>query len=143
MPTTITVRSRDGLTHDWTARGHTLVADEPAEAGGADAGPTPYELLLAALGSCTSMTMLLYARRKGWSLEGVEVRLTHDRVHAADCADCETTEGRIDTITREIILRGPLDLEQRARLLEIARKCPVHRTLTSEIKIRDAVLEEG
>jgi putative redox protein len=141
MATTVTVTSTEGLTHEWTARGHRLVADEPEIAGGDDRGPTPYELLLAALGTCTSMTLLLYARRKAWPLERVEVRLTHDRIHAKDCGDCESTEGRIDTIHRQIRVRGALTEEQRVRLLEIAQRCPVHRTLTGEIKIRDAMVD--
>jgi putative redox protein len=139
MPSTVTVTSGDGLTHEVVAQGHRLMADEPASAGGANRGPTPYELLLAALGSCTSMTILLYARRKGWPVERVEITLAHGRDHARDCADCETKAGYIDTIAREIRLFGPLDDVQRARLLEIAQKCPVHRTLTSEVKIRDTL----
>ena len=115
---------------------HRLAADEPTAAGGADTGPNPYDLLLASLGACTSMTVALYARRKGWPLEHVTVRLRHSKIHAADCADCETREGMIDRIERDIELAGPLTDEQRARLLEIAGRCPVHRTLVSEIDIR-------
>ena len=115
---------------------HRLAADEPTAAGGADTGPNPYDLLLASLGACTSMTVALYARRKRWPLEGVTVRLRHAKIHAADCADCETREGMIDRIERDIELAGALTDEQRARLLEIAGRCPVHRTLVSEIDIR-------
>jgi putative redox protein len=115
---------------------HRLAADEPTAAGGADTGPTPYDLLLASLGACTSMTVALYARRKGWPLEGVTVRLRHAKIHAADCADCETREGMLDRIERDIELTGTLTDEQRERLLEIAGRCPVHRTLVSEIDIR-------
>ncbi len=118
------------------AGSHALVADEPRAAGGTDQGPGPYELLLAALGACTSMTIGMYAKRKGWPVENIEVRLAHSKVHAEDCADCETRVGMVDEIQRDISLSGNLTDEQRARLLEIANKCPVHRTLTSEIKIR-------
>ncbi|WP_037369166.1 OsmC family protein [Amycolatopsis orientalis] len=118
-----------------TTAGHEFLADEPASAGGADAGPTPYDLLLSALGTCTSMTLRMYADRKGIPLARTTVRLRHDRVHARDCARCETEVGMISRITREISLEGDLDDAQRARLLEIADKCPVHRTLSHEIAI--------
>jgi uncharacterized OsmC-like protein len=136
MSEAVHVRSAKGLEQKIEIGRHRLIGDEPIGEGGSDAGPNPYDLLLAALGSCTSMTLTLYARRKGWPLESVDIVLRHGRIHAADCADCETKVGAIDQIEREITLRGPLDEEQRARLLEIADKCPVHRTLTSEIKIR-------
>jgi uncharacterized OsmC-like protein len=111
------------------------IADEPVEAGGLDSGPGPYDLLLAALGACTSMTLRLYADQKKLPLTRVEVRLRHDRIYAADCAECETKEGLLDHIERVITLEGDLDAKERARLMEIADKCPVHRTLTSEVRI--------
>lgn len=136
MATVIVRGGASGLTQEIEAEGHRLVADEPVEAGGADAGPSPYDLLLAALGACTSMTLVMYARRKQWPLEQVTVRLQHAKIHAQDCAECDTKEGKLDRIEREISLAGPLSEEQRARLLEIANRCPVHRTLVSEIDIR-------
>jgi uncharacterized OsmC-like protein len=115
---------------------HRLTADEPVSAGGLDTGPGPYDLLLAALGACTSMTLRLYADRKKLPLTRTQVRLRHSRIYATDCAECETKEGMLDRIERVITLEGNLDAEQRARLMEIADKCPVHRTLKSEIDIR-------
>lgn len=114
---------------------HRLRADEPMAVGGDDSGPGPYDLLLAALGACTSMTVRLYAEQKKWPLERISVELKHDKVHATDCAECETREGKIDKIERTLTLEGNLDDAQRARLLEIANKCPVHRTLHSEVWI--------
>jgi putative redox protein len=131
----VVVRSLAGLAQSIEVGGHRLLADEPVAAGGADAGPNPYELLLSALGACTAMTVRLYARRKGWPLEGVEVALRHERIHAQDCADCETRDGFLDQITKDITFLGPLDAEQRLRLAEIAEKCPVQRTLRHEIHI--------
>ena len=114
---------------------HVLPADEPAANGGNDTGPDPYSYLLAALGTCTAMTLRMYARQKKWPLQKVRVVLKHDKVHATDCATCETKEGKVDRLERWIELDGPLSGEQRRRLLEIADRCPVHRTLTSEILI--------
>ena len=136
-PDTVVVReTRQGrFQQDVTVGRHRFLADEPVEVGGLDSGPGPYDLLLAGLGACTAMTLRLYAERKALPLERVEVALSHGRIHAADCADCETKEGMIDRIERAITLRGKLDADQRRRLMEIADKCPVHRTLTSEIDI--------
>jgi putative redox protein len=128
---------------DIQARKHRLRADEPESFGGDDTGPTPYDFLLAALGACTAMTLRLYAERKGLSLEHVAVDLRHERIHAADCADCETKEGRIDHIERTIALGGALDEASRARLLEIADMCPVHRTLQSEVRITTRSEQSG
>ena len=115
---------------------HSLVADEPVSAGGGDAGPNPYDYLLTALGVCTSMTVGLYARRKQFPLENITVSLRHSRIYANDCEECETKQGMLDRIDVEVELTGSLSAEQRAKLMEIAEKCPVHRTLTSEINIR-------
>ena len=117
---------------------HTFVTDEPLEAGGEDAGPDPYTLLLAALGSCISMTTRLYAKRKGWPLERVTVRLRQQRIHAADCVECtDPKEGFVHRIERAVTFEGDLSAEQQVRLQEIAHKCPVHKTLTSPIVISE------
>ncbi len=128
--------SAKGFTQEIVVGPHRLAADEPKGEGGDDEGPTPYDLLLAALGSCTSITVTMYAQRKGWPLQGVTARLRHSRIHAEDCAECETKEGKIDRIELDIEFAGPLSDEQRSKLLEIAKKCPVHRTLVSETNIR-------
>jgi len=128
-----------GFTQRVRARSHRLVADEPTSVGGADQGPSPYELLLAGLGACTSMTLRMYADRKQWPLDDVRVELEHDRIHARDCQACSDEQreggGRLDQITRRIRVEGDLDQEQRERLLEIANRCPVHRTLTGVIHV--------
>jgi uncharacterized OsmC-like protein/alpha-beta hydrolase superfamily lysophospholipase len=136
-PGLVTVReTRQGrLEQEITAGTHRFLADEPVAAGGADSGPNPYDFLLAALGACTAMTLRLYAERKALPLERVTVKLRHAKIHAADCATCETKEGKVDHIERGIVLEGALDAQARARLIEIADKCPVHRTLTSEVDI--------
>jgi len=131
---TVTETGTGSYTQQIVAGGHRFLADEPAPVG-QDAGPTPYDLLLAGLGACTSMTVRMYADRKGWPLEGVRVTLRHNRIHAEDCAECETKKGWISHIDREIELIGDLDAEQRERLMSIAERCPVHQTLTSEIDI--------
>ena len=115
---------------------HHLVADEPVSVGGGDAGPDPYDYLLTALGVCTSMTIGLYARRNRLPLENITVSLSHSRIYAADCEECETKEGMLDRIDVEVELTGSLTPEQHAKLMQVAAKCPVHRTLTSEINIR-------
>jgi uncharacterized OsmC-like protein len=115
---------------------HQITVDEPKNMGGDDEGPTPYDLLLASLGSCTSITVTMYAQRKDWPLRDITVRLRHSRIHAEDCAECETKEGKIDRIELDIEFAGPLSSEQRSKLREIAKKCPVHRTLTSETNIK-------
>ena len=114
---------------------HEILADEPQDHGGTGAGPSPYELLLASLGSCTAMTVRLYADRKKWPLETIHVKLSHRKIHAEDCKNCDSKIGIIDHIERVIFLKGPLDETQRQRLLEIADRCPVHKTLTGSLKI--------
>jgi uncharacterized OsmC-like protein len=126
----------DGFLQEITSAAHHFKADEPASVGGTDSAPTPYDYLLAGLGACTSMTVGLYARRKKWPLEDVKVELRHSRIHANDCADCETKEGMLDRVEMNVNLTGDLTPEQRAKLLEVAGKCPVHRTLKSEIEIK-------
>ena len=143
MANSVRVESEGYLTQRVTAGDHTLVADEPKDVGGQDRGPNPYELLLAALGTCTSMTLQLYARRKGWPLERVEVELSQEQVHAADCAACEDRDVRMDRITKRLTLHGLLDETQRRRLLEIAERCPVNRTLTGEITMELALAPPG
>lgn len=132
----------DGFTTDVAAREHALIADEPPDAGGDDLGPSPYELLAAALASCTSMTLQMYARRKQWPLAEARVSVIHDRIHAEDCEHCETTSGRIDRFQRKLELSGDLSSEQLTRLVEIADRCPVHRTLTGEILIETSRSDE-
>jgi putative redox protein len=139
--TVVVASTGAGRFEQWLLDGrHGLLADEPLAAGGGDSGPGPYELLLMALGSCSSMTVQLYAARKQWPLEQVIVRLKHAKVYAEDCADCENPKARIDRIDKSLEFIGPLDEAQRSRLVEIAGQCPVHRTLTSKIDIR-TVLE--
>lgn len=135
----VMVRSFEKYQQRIVSRGHELSADEPVELGGDDTGSSPYELLLAALGACMSMTIRMYAERKEWPLEGVEVTLDHDRIHAQDCVECETKEGRIDQIRKKIVIRGDLSDDQVERFLEIARKCPVNRTLLGEIRMVDEI----
>jgi uncharacterized OsmC-like protein len=124
-----------------TGSGHLMNADEPPSVGGTDTGPTPYDLLLAALGACKSMTMRMYANHKGYNLDHAEVRLSHDKIHAEDCENCDTKNGKVDHIQAEISISGDLTDEERQKIFEIAEKCPVHRTITSEIII-DAHLKK-
>ena len=140
-PTTVTVQeAEDGVFAQAVRAGrHVLTADEPFAVGGTDTGPGPYEYLLGALGACTSMTLRMYARRKGWGVGRITVDLAHDRVHAEDCADCESPAAMLDRIKRVIRFEGELDDDKRQRLLEIAEKCPVHRTLSSKIRIETAL----
>ena len=131
----VAITGGEGFRTEVMANGHPLVADEPASVGGTNTGPTPYNLLAAALASCTSMTLRMYADRKQWPLEEVQVTVKHSKIHAADCTECEDREGRIDHLHRIVRMEGPLDDAQRKRLLEIADRCPVHRTLEGEIRI--------
>jgi uncharacterized OsmC-like protein len=134
----VTVAENDAgrYAQDIRAGKHLLHADEPERMGGNDTGPSPYQFLAAALGACTSMTLRMYADRKGWALGRVSVRVHHAKIHAADCAECETRVGLVDEFVREISVDGVLDAEQTARLREIADKCPVHRTLHAEVVVR-------
>jgi putative redox protein len=135
----VTVTTLKNLQNQVTYEGgRSFLVDEPESIGGDGAGPDPYTMLLAALGSCTSMTLMMYARRKGWALDGVTIRLAQARVHSRDCLDCEMeTNGFIHRIERTIELKGELDESQRERLIEISRACPVHKTLSAPIVIRD------
>src|SRR6478672_10314273 len=143
-PADVVVRGdATGFLQEVVSGNHHLRADEPVSVGGSDAAPSPYDYLLIALGVCTSMTVGLYARRKQWPLDKITVSLRHSRIHAEDCKECETKEGMLDRIDTEIELTGPLTTEQRAKLMEIAAKCPVHRTLKSEINIRLQVADKS
>ena len=140
----VTERSPTSFVQEITAGKHHFTADEPEKIGGTDTAPDPYDLLLSALGACTSITVRMYAKRKNWPLEGIEVRLHHHRIHANDCRDCETTaNGYLDEIHKEITLRGPLTDEQRKRLYEISARCPVHKTLEGAVKIRSNLSGSG
>ncbi len=134
-PTTVTI-GRDLYRTSVQMGAHTLIADEPSAMGGADEGPNPYDLLLAALGSCKVMTLRMYADRKGWPLESASVSLAHERRHAQDCERCDTSEPKLDHIDATLTLEGDLSDDQRHRLLEIADRCPVHRTVTSDLRIK-------
>lgn len=118
---------------------HRLIIDEPQEFGGDGKGPNPYDLLLASLGGCTAMTIISYAKRKEIPLEGLQIRVAHEKIYAQDCEECVTKEGRLDQIIRTIYLQGPLNPEQKEALLDVAKRCPVHRTLTSENRVIDKI----
>jgi len=135
----VVVSSCDGFRQEVWAGEHTLVVDEPTALGGGGSGLNPYELILAALGACTSMTIRLYAQRKAWPLEHVEVRLHHSRIHAQDCADCLKQEGYLDHVEKEIVVGGPLTEAQVARLGEIAERCPVNVTLHAAVRTKQTI----
>lgn len=138
----VVVRTGDiKFTTEVKMKDHSLISDEPEEKGGQNEGPTAYDLLLAALGSCTSITLKMYAAHKGWDLGDVTVRLRHDKIHAEDCRECEKKTGRIDRIERQIDFTGDLTDEQRQRLLYIADRCPVHKTMKEEIVIATSLTE--
>lgn len=133
----------EALLADVQAGRHTFLVDEPVEVGGQDLGPTPYDLLLSALGACTAITLHLYSKQKKWPLEGVEVRLRHQRVHRTDCEQCEQAGQMLEEIDKELRLIGPLSPEQRQRLEVISQKCPVQKTLTAGLRITTRLLSEG
>ena len=135
MPIIVRETHQGKFTQEIEVGKHKILADEPTANGGNDTGPSPYDFLLAALGTCTSMTLRMYADFKKIPVEQITVRLTHDKIHAQDCAECENKDAKLDHIERQIELQGNLSQEQRQKLLEIANKCPVHRTLTSRIII--------
>lgn len=137
----VTGRTADGFLCRVQAGNHSLLADEPESSGGGDQGPDPYDYLASALGSCTVMTLNMYARHKKLPVERVSCRVKHEKVHASDCEDCETKKGKVDVLEREISVEGDLDDEQRQRMLEIADRCPVHRTLESEIRVRSRLVK--
>jgi putative redox protein len=137
------VRGGNGFRVEVQAGKHRFIADEPLAVGGTDEGPTPYDLISAALGACTSMTLHFYAKREKIPLEGVELEIVNDRMHAKDCADCVTTQGFLHRFDVKLRLRGPLTHEQREQLMAIARRCPVYKTLQSEIRINETLLEDA
>ena len=139
MGTPVIIRNHGTFRTEIEAGSHNIVADEPKAAGGNDEGPTPYDLLASALGACTSMTLHYYAKREHIPLEGVEAVITNDRMYAKDCADCVTTNGYIHRFDVKLKLLGDLTPEQRETLLSIARRCPVYKTLTSEIRIEESL----
>ncbi len=135
----VNVKFLKNLQHEVTIGDFKFIIDEPKDYGGDNKGPSPYKMLLAALGSCTSMTMLMYARRKAWDVQSIEIDLKHEKIQAEECENCETKAGKLDKITRYIKVKGNINEEQRQRLLAIAEKCPVHKTLTHESIIVDKI----
>lgn len=133
--TTVTVRSLDNYQQQIIAGDHVVYADEPIEIGGHDSGPNPYELLLGALGACTAITVRMYAQRKQWDLQGIEVELTHEKDYVKDCENCEQDNAKLDRVTVKIMLKGDLNDQQRERLQYIATRCPVNKTLGAGLKI--------
>jgi uncharacterized OsmC-like protein len=143
MGTAVTARARGSFHTEVEARSHKFYMDEPSSDGGGDQGPTPYELMAAALAGCTSMTLHFYAKRESLPLEGVDVNVSHDRQHAKDCADCLTHVGYVHRFRVEIRMYGPLTTEQKQHLLTIAARCPVAKTLASEIKVDEVLVDDG
>jgi len=141
MSTSVVVSNRGGFRSEVAAGPHRILLDEPVDFGGTGQGPTPYDLLAGALGGCTAMTLQFYAKRDGLPLEGADVTVSHDRQHAKDCADCVTQAGYITRFRVEIALHGPLSPEQRQKLLQVAGRCPVAKTLQAEIKIDEVLVE--
>ena len=135
VPEVVVHGGSSGLRQEIEAGSNRWVADEPTAVGGTGQGPTPYDLLLGALGACTSMTLRLYADRRKWPLEGVTVRLRHQRIHRDDCVNCEKKDSSIERVERTLELAGPLTDEQKARLLDIAERCPVHQTLRNNLEV--------
>lgn len=141
QPTVNVTIGQNGFTTDIKTKEHNFKADEPVDVGGNNTGPTPYELLLSSLGACTAMTLKMYASRKEWNLEKVVVDLSHSKDYHEDCMTCESSSSKVDVIQRQIRIEGDLDEKQIERLMKIADKCPVHKTLTSEIIIKTTLAE--
>lgn len=136
----INIEYKNNYMHEAKIGNKTIVMDEPTEAGGDDLGPTPVEMMVAALGACTSMTIMMYARRKGWQIDDIKIKLNLDKIQASECETCETKVGKINKITRQITIKGLLDEDQQKRLIEIAQKCPVHEALKHENLVIDEII---
>jgi putative redox protein len=143
VPEVVVRGGQSGLRQEVEAGSYRWVADEPTSVGGTGEGPTPYDLLLGALGACTSMTLRLYADRRKWPLEGVVVRLRHHRIHRDDCVNCDKKDVSIERVERTLELKGPLTDEQRAKLLAIAERCPVHQTLQHNLDVQTSLVSSG